>query len=61
MECEDCEYRKFDHHIEGSPASVYECGHPDALEIWAIYDGEKCPADVNTTQSRGNDQQTPGN
>ena len=51
MECEDCKYRKFDHYVDGSPCAVYQCGHPEALEIWAKFDGEKCPAEVENEQT----------
>jgi len=46
MECENCKYRIFDHYVDGSPTAVYQCGHLDALEIWAMYDGKKCPMEV---------------
>jgi len=47
MECENCEYKVFDHYFAGvKGAPIYSCGHPKALEIWAEYDGELCPVKV---------------
>jgi len=49
MNCEDCEYKVLDHYVDGSPTAAYACGHPEALETWARYDGERCPAEVKET------------
>lgn len=41
MDCPECDYKEFDHYVEGSPTAVYTCGHPKALEIWAETDGRE--------------------
>ena len=48
MKCKSCKYRVQD--------TDSECGHPDALEIWARYDGEKCPIEVENEQANKPDR-----
>jgi hypothetical protein len=43
VECKNCK-----HKIQDTDS---ECGHPDALEIWARYGGEKCPVEVENEQA----------
>ena len=31
MNCEECNHKVFDYHVEGSPRAVYICGHPNGL------------------------------
>lgn len=51
MECENCKYGIQDHYVNGAPTAVYTCGHPNAYEIWAEYDGEFCPAEIENNKS----------
>jgi len=42
MECCECKFKVFDHHVAGSPCAVYTCGHPDG---WCPFD--VCIGDCN--------------
>jgi len=49
--CDNCQF-VIVHRSRDKDIVEYECAHPDALEVWAIHNGEKCPRDLENDMSK---------
>jgi len=50
--CDDCLFALAHYSYDDREIVEYECTHPNALEVWTIYDGEKCPMDLENDMSK---------